>query len=89
VGTRVYECAPNSDAGKVWRRHQPNFGRRASRNWYRPIDKPSLPASRKSDSGAAEGEEGYVYNVGDISREFMGHNFVPGLRTLGTPYHQK
>ena len=29
-----------------------------------------------------------MYNVGDISREFMGHNFVPGLRTLGTPYHQ-
>jgi len=47
----VHEVAPNSAAaaGKVSRRRQPNFGRRAARQ-------PDLVrASRKSGGGAAEG----------------------------------
>jgi len=53
----TYELTPNSAAaaaGKVWRRRQPNFGRRgsarrrASRIWL-------VRASRKTDGGAAEG----------------------------------
>jgi len=47
----TYELAPNSAAaGKVWRRRQPNFGRRWSAR------QPDLViASRKTDGGAAEG----------------------------------
>jgi len=35
----VYERAPNSAAGKVWRRRQPNFGQRASLSWSPPAGK--------------------------------------------------
>jgi len=48
----TYKLAPNSAAaaGKVWRRRQPNFGRRRSAH------QPDLVrASRKTDGGAAEG----------------------------------
>jgi len=51
----TYELAPNSAAaaGNVWRRRQPNFGRRGSAR------QPDLVrASRKTDGGAAEGSTG-------------------------------